>query len=539
MKVSELVVRCLENEGVRYIFGIPGEENLSIIHAISSSEKINFILTRDERGASFMANTFGRLLKMPGVCLSTLGPGATNMVTGIADAYLDFSPVVSISGQSSLSLIHKESHQYIDIVSMMRPLTKWTHRLEKPETTPEVIRKAFRIASIEKPGPCHIEIPEDIADMEVDSEPIERVDIRYPGHSFDLLKKAQLLINDARMPVIIAGRGVIRGSASQSLRRFSSGLKIPVFETFMGMGAVGADSEMFVSTIGLQSKDYVSCGLERTDLIILIGFDPVEFEPSLFLGNRDVLYIGYTPFEPVSGIHLRMELTGDISLILSHLLEGVRKEKDPSYFLKLRGMVSNDFERKGFPLKPLRIVEELRKALQRNDILVSDVGAHKIWIARFYRAYEPDTVLISNGFASMGFSIPSAITAKLLFPQRNVIAVTGDGGFMMSLGELETAHRLGIKIICLVFNDGGYGMIEWKEALRYGSSFYAKFSNPDFVKLAESFGMKGVRVESEDDLERILKRSLMEDSSFIIDCPVDYRENILLTERLGSIICPV
>jgi len=541
MKSSELFIQCLEAEGVEYIFGLPGEENIELLNALSSS-KIKFILTRDERSAAFMANAYGRLSGRPGVCLSTLGPGATNLMTGVADALLDFSPMVAITGQVGLSKMHKESHQYIDILSAYKPLTKWNARIESPVTIPEIIRKAFKIAAIEKPGPSHIEVPEDIASMETKGVALSHESLKYPGPAEAILSKAISMIKESRMPFILAGNGIIRGKATKELRDFVFRTKIGVTTTFMGMGVIPADDECFISTVGLQSNDYISCGFDRADLVIAIGYDPVEFSPSFWNkdGSKKVIHVDFTSSETDS-YYNAIDLIGDIKNTLSMLTERISIAKDTVYYHKLKFYADHalHFSTKGFPLKPLRIINDIRNILDRTDILVSDVGAHKIWIARFYPAYEENTVLISNGFASMGFAIPTAISAKLLYPGKNVIAAVGDGGFLMSMCELNTAVRLGLNIVCLVFNDGGYGLIEWKEKLRYKKDFFVKFSNPDFVKLADSFGAKGYRVSSEDELLPALKDALTQRVPAIIDCPVDYSENLSLTEKLGRLICPM
>jgi acetolactate synthase-1/2/3 large subunit len=539
MKASELIARCLEKEGVRYIFGLPGEENIDLLEAVTSS-KIAFVLTRDERGASFMANVWGRMSGTPGVCISTLGPGATNLTTGVADAYLDFASMVAITAQKATKDLHKESHQYVNTVSMFRPITKWNTRIEVPDRIPEIIRKAFKISSTEKPGPVHMEIPENIASITIEENPLEHSQTVYPAPSAEAISGAAEAIRKARQPLILAGNGVIRGNASEQLYHFASKFRIPVTTTFMGMGAIPADDELFVSTTGLQSRDYISCGFDRADLIITVGYDPVEFNPEYWDGNKEIVHINFTAAD-VDKNYRALEVVGNIRdtlSILTHTLDG---EKDPSYFIKLKGYAEQIIEcpQKGFPLKPLRIVKELREALGREDILISDVGAHKIWIARCYPAYSGNTVIISNGLASMGFAVPAAISAKLLFPEKKVVAAVGDGGFLMSVAELETAVRLGTAFVCLIFNDGGLGLIEWKERLKYKKDFFVKFRNPDFVKLAESFGAMGYRVSAEDDLAPILKDALMQNVPAIIDCPVDYAENLRLSERLGRLICPM
>lgn len=541
MKSSELFVQCLEAEGVEYIFGLPGEENIEFLKALSSS-KIRFILTHDERWAAFMANAYGRLSGSPGVCLSTLGPGATNLTTGVADALLDFSPMVAITGQVGLSRMHKESHQRIDILSAFRPVTKWNARIENPETIPEITRKAFKTASIEKPGPTHIEFPEDIASAETDGMPLSHDSVRYPQPTEYMLAKAVSMIKSARLPLILAGNGIIRGKAVTELKDFVSRTKIGVATTFMGAGSIPADDECFISTVGLQSKDYISCGFDKADLVIAVGYDPVEFSPSLWNrdGAKNIIHIDFTPSE-IDVNYPAFELLGDIKTTLSMITERLHFEGDVSYYHRLKLYVDHalHFSVSGFPLKPLRIVGDIRKALGRDDVLISDVGAHKIWIARFYPAYRENTVLISNGFASMGFAIPAAISARLLYPDRNIVAAVGDGGFLMSMCEINTAVRLGLNFVCLIFNDGGYGLIEWKERLRYDRDFFVKFKNPDFVKLAESFGARGYRVAAEDELLPVIKDALVQKVPAIIDCPVDYSENTKLTEKLGRLICPL
>ncbi len=541
MKVSELFVTCLEAEGVEFIFGIPGEENLKFLNALSASD-IKFILTRDERGAAFMANVYGRLSGRPGVCLSTLGPGATNLITGVADAVLDFSPLVAITAQVELSKIHKESHQYIDILSLFNPITKWNTRVTIPETLTEIVKKAFKVSRTEKKGPVHIELPEDVALKHTDARPLLPEEIVYPSPPQALLEKAAKLINDAGFPIIIAGNGIVRSGASEALRRFVSKSLIGVTTTFMGMGVIASEDESFISTVGLQSRDYVSCGFGMADLIITVGYDTVEFLPEYWNpeGNKTIIHIGTTGAE-VDSHYSGLEVVGDINKSLDYLTDKITAPKDPSCYNTLRDLVicEDDFPETGYPLKPIRIIKALRDMLNDDDIVISDVGAHKIWLARFLRPSRENTVIISNGLSAMGISIPGAIAAKLLYPERKVIAVTGDGGLMMSLGELETAKRLGLDIVIIVYNDKGLGLIEWKERINYKREFFTRFGNPDWVKLAESFGFRGFRVERDDHPESILKDAFAGGGPVLIDCPVDYTENLRLTEVLGRIICPM
>lgn len=540
MKASELLVRCLENEGVTHIFGIPGEENIDFLEALSHST-INFIPTRHEQGAAFMANVWGRLKGRPGVCLATLGPGATNLITGIADALLDRSPVVAITGQIEQMKLHKESHQYVDIISIFKPITKWNARVEGAKVIPEVVRKAFRLASVEKPGPTHIELPVDVAQEETTDKPLPLSEITYPEPEPHLIDGALKVIKEAKNPLILAGGSVLRGGASMALRKFVEKTRISVTTSFMGIGAVPADSEFFLSVYGLQPKDYISCGFDKADLIIAIGYDPVECSAKYFNPNKDkkIIHIDFTPAE-VDAYYEAIELVGDIATTLMLLTGRVNFQKDYIYGTKLREMVktSFNFELKGFPLKPLRIIKEIRANLGREDILISDVGAHKVWIARFYPVYEPNTAIISNGFSSMGFAIPAGIVARMLYPERKIMVVCGDGGFMMSAQELEVAVRLNLPIVCLIFNDGAYGLIAWKQRVKFGREFGCRFGNPDFVKFAESLGAIGYRVESEDELGAVIKDALSQNVPTVIDCPVDYSENFKLTEALNKIICP-
>ncbi|MBI4686907.1 MAG: acetolactate synthase large subunit [Nitrospirae bacterium] len=540
MKAAELLIKCLEAEGVTHIFGVPGEETLDLLDAINSSG-IKFILTRHEQGAAFMANAWGRLTGRPGACLATLGPGATNLATGVADALLDRSPMIAITGQTESYKFHKESHQYVDIVSVFKPITKWNTSIERASVIPEVIRKAFRVSAIEKPGPTHIEVPEDVAQEDVAGEPIQPAEISYPETERQSVHEAVRLINNARYPLILAGNSVIRGKASDALLRFAERTNIPVTTSFMGIGAIPADSKLFLSAYGLQPRDFLSCGFQRADLIIAIGYDPMECSARYFNPNRDkkIIHMDFTPPD-IDAHYEALELVGDIKTTISMLTEHIDFQKDCHYDIKLKDMIisSLNISQNGFPLKPLRIINEIRNCLGRDDILISDVGAHKVWIARFYPVYEPNTAIISNGFSSMGFALPTAISAKILYPEKKILAACGDGGFMMSAQELETAVRLRLPIVCLIFNDSSEGLIAWKQRIKFGREFGCRFGNPDFVKFAEAFGAKGYRVNTEDELAPIIKDALTQKVPSVIDCPVDYSENLKLTETLNNIVCP-
>ena len=542
MKASDLFVHCLEKEGVEYIFGLPGEENMDLLESLRSSS-IQFITTRHEQGAAFMADVYGRLTGKAGVCLSTLGPGATNLVTGIADATLDRAPLVAITGQASLEKIHKESHQYIDVVENFRPITKWNARIEKPEITPEVIRKGFKLAQSEKPGSCHIEVPEDVAGIDTSGSPLPSNSHRpTPGTDKASAAKALQLIAKSDYPIILAGNGVIRGRAAEALQKFAEKTRIPVAHTFMGKGVLPFDHELNLLSIGLQAHDYVNCGFDKADLILAIGYDLVEYAPKFWNPHQDkiIIHLDFTPAEVDAHYFPEVEMVGDIQQILSQLTQEANPGKSIDCYKALRDMILSDLQEgshnDSYPLKPQRILYDTRQVMGKEDILISDVGAHKIWVARMYPAYKPNTVIISNGFASMGIALPGAIAAKLVYPEKKVLALVGDGGFLMNVQELETACRLGTRFVCLIFNDGGYGLINWKQIREFGKPFGTSFNNPDFVKLAESFGAKGYRIGKAKELIPVLEEAFSQAVPSIIDCPVDYSENLKLTQKLGNLV---
>jgi acetolactate synthase-1/2/3 large subunit len=544
MKASELISRCLENEGVRYVFGVPGEEILDIVDSLADSS-VRFIPTRHEQGAAFMADAYGRLTGRAGVCLATLGPGATNLATGVADANLDHAPVVAITGQAGRDRVHKESHQYVDIVEFMRPLTKWNTRVEMPVVIPEVIRKAFKVAEAEKPGACHIEVPEDVAEEPAEGEPLSPERPRRPSPDRPALQAAARLIEAASFPLIFAGNGVIRGGASAELRGLARNHGIPVVNTFMAKGAMPYDDPLSLLSAGLQARDYVSYGFEKADLIIAVGYDLVEYAPKFWNPERKkpIIHIDFTPAEVDGYYQPAVEVVADVREALE-LLDGlVRGQKDPAPYHELRRFIleqlADGADDDTFPIKPQRILRDLRRAMGREDILISDVGSHKLWIARTFPAYEPNSVLISNGLAAMGIALPAAVAAKLVHPERKVVAVSGDGGFLMNVQELETARRLGLAVVNVIFRDGGYNLIQWKQQTRLGRESGVEFTNPDFEVLARAFGARGFRVESARGLAPVLAEALAWPGPSIVDVPVDYRENPKLTARLGQLVCPI
>ena len=545
MKASELAIKCLENENVAYMFGIPGEENLDLMDALLES-KIQFIQTRDERGAAFMADVYGRLTGKAGVCLATLGPGAMNLVTGVADANMDRAPLVAITGQAGLDRMHKESHQYMDVVSVFKPMTKWNTLLHVPEIIPESIRKAFKVATGEKPGATHIDFPEDLAKMETVGEPVPH-DFPSDAEPVDAcLERAAQLIREARQPIILAGNGVVRQGASEVLTEFAEATNIPVAHTFMGKGSIPWTHPLSLLTVGLQARDFVSCGFDRADLVIAIGYDIVEYHPRLWnLGqDKKIVHIDTEPSESDAAYVTDVEMVGNIKHSLACLLAQGIQPKDLVYASDtlreiILARITEHRDDKAFPMKPQKILSDIRSVLAENDILISDVGAHKMWIARMYPCYQPNTCIISNGFAAMGIAVPGAFVAKLIYPERNCLAVCGDGGFLMNSQELETAVRVGVPFVTLIFNDEAYGLIEWKQMNTFGRPAHIDFTNPDFVKYAQAFGAKGYRVQGSDELVPILKDAFSQNVPSVIDCPVNYAENLRLTEELGNLTCPI
>lgn len=545
MKASELTVKCLENESVDYIFGIPGEENLDLMDALLESN-IQFIQTRDERGAAFMADVYGRLTGRAGVCLATLGPGAMNLVTGVADANMDRAPLIAITGQASLDRMHKESHQYMDVVSVFKPMTKWNTLVHLPEIIPESISKAFKIATGEKPGATHIDFPEDVASMQIDAEPISHDFQSEAEPVVSCLQRAAQLINDAKQPIILAGNGVVRQNASRMLTQFAEMTNIPVAHTFMGKGSIPWTHRLSLLSVGLQANDFVSCGFDRADLVIAIGYDIVEYHPRLWNPNRDkkLIHIDTQPSETDASYITDVEMVGNIRQSLRHLMAEEIYPKDAEYASNtLRKIILDQLNEHrddaDFPMKPQKILSDVRSVMAEDDIVISDVGAHKMWIARMYPCYQPNTCIISNGFAAMGIALPGAFVAKLIHPERKSLAICGDGGFMMNSQELETAVRTEVPFVTLIFNDEAYGLIEWKQMNGFGRPAHIDFTNPDFVKYAEAFGAKGYRVEASDELVPILNDAFSQKVPSVIDCPVNYAENLRLTNELGQLTCPI
>lgn len=538
MNTAEFLVQCLEAEGVEYIFGIPGEENIATMEAIRGS-KIKFILTRHEQGAAFMADVYGRLTGKAGVCLSTLGPGATNLVTGVADAHSDGAPLVAITGQVSTDRMHITSHQYLDLTKMFEPITKRSKQIMRADSVSEIVRIAFKYAESEKPGASHIDIPADVAEYPVPDGmcPLIKQTIRKEISDLSYVEKAAAEIFKAKRPVILAGSTAVRNGCTKALTEFAEKLRIPVVTTMMAKGIVPADSEYYVGTVGIPYLDYENVVLDDADLIIAVGYDIVEYAPNKWNhGRHKILHIDTSAAHVNKLYQPEVEVVGDISESLGLIANRTGEKDIPEFAISVRKKICDERNAaagdESFPPKPARIIGAVRNALGKDDIVICDVGAHKMWMARMYDCYSPNTCIISNGFASMGISLPGAIAAKLIYPEKRVIAVCGDGGFMMNNQELETAVRLGVPIVILIFNDSHYGLIKWKQEDKYGTSCYVDFGNPDFIKMAESFGAKGIRVTEDVTPEKALEYAFAQDVPCIIDCPVDYSVNTKLSAAL-------
>ena len=540
---AQLLVKCLENEGVKYIFGIPGEENIHFVDALRSSS-IRFILVRHEQAASFMADIYGRLTGRAGVCLATLGPGAINLLLGTADAFTDSVPLVSISAQVGVNRIFKESHQGLDLVSIFRPVTKYAAMVATPSAIPEMVRKAFKLAEAPRPGACYLAIPEDVEQAPVPSslKPLPVNIVREDAPSPSQIKRASEVLKAAKVPIVLAGHGAARSNAREALMRFSERLEIPVATTFHGKGVFPDDHPNSLGAMGFMRRDYVNFGFEEADVLVCVGYDLQEFDPAQInpAGDKKIIHIQQYPAEVDSHYHLAVGIEGSLSLALDALSETVtpRNALTPKRRM-VQSLLREELERgavdASFPMKPSRIVSDIRKTMNESDIVLVDTGAVKMWMARLYPTYQPNTCILSNGLSTMAFALPGVIGAKLAKPDRKVLAVCGDGGFMMNAQELETALRECIPFAVLIWQDDSYGLIKWKMDLELGHHSHVDFHNPDFTKFAESFGAKGYSINRADELLPTLKNALSDDTVSVIACPVDYSENIKLTNKLGSL----
>lgn len=550
MKASDLFVKCLEEEGIEYIFGVPGEENADFMISLEKSEKIKFILTRHEQGAAFMAEIYGRLTGNAAGCLGTLGPGATNLITGVADANMDRAPLLALTGQGSSQRLHKESHQIMDVVKMFEPVTKWATTVLHQDNIPEIIRKAVRVARSEKPGAVHIELPEDIAKLDASTKPLKPQRFRRAVTDDKIIDQAFEILKSAKQPIILAGNGCIRRRASKQLRQFCEKTGIAVINTFMAKGCVDMDADYCLYTIGLQSRDVIACALEAADVVLALGYDMVEYHPNLWNAEADhhIIHADFQPAEIDSDYHPETELVGDLAHTLWMLNQRLDKNGGLSFdnskqLATRREMqeelaIHKDNTTEG-TIRPQKVLWDCRQVMGAKDILLSDVGAHKMWIARHYQCHEPNTCLIPNGFCSMGFALPGAIAAALVHPDRRILAISGDAGFLMNVQEMETAKRLNVNIVTMIWEDHMYGLIAWKQENEFGKHTDLSFGNPDWLKLAESFAWHGHKVENSKDLVNTLETAFEEEGPSLVVLPIDYRENMILTERLGNIACPI
>ena len=546
MKASDLFVQCLEEEGIEYIFGVPGEENADFMMSLEKSEKIKFILCRHEQGAAFMAEVYGRLTGTPAGCLGTLGPGATNLITGVADANMDRAPMLVLTGQGASERLHKESHQVMDVVAMFEPVTKWAQQVVNEHTIPEIIRKAVRLARSEKPGAVLIELPEDIARRETDKRPMTPIRYRRPVGDDKAVDRAWKVIKSAKRPVILAGNGCIRRRASKQLRQFCDTTGIGVISTFMAKGCVDMDADYCLYTIGLQAKDYTYLAIEAADVIITLGFDMVEYHPRLWNpdGDKTIVHADFLPAEIDENYHPEYEIVGDLAhtlwMLNERVTEGGAPSWDLSYQKKARADMSAELseykdDTGPGPIKPQKVLWDTRDVMDADGVLMSDVGAHKMWIARHYQCHEPNTCLIPNGFCSMGFALPGAIAASLLYPDKHILSICGDAGFLMNVQEMETARRLNCNMTVMVWEDHMYRLIAWKQTGQFGRHTDLSFGNPDWMQLAQAFGWNGHFVNEAESLKPTLATALSEQGPSLVVLPIDYRENDLLSRRMGEI----
>ena len=545
MKASDLFVKALENEGVEYIFGIPGEENLDFLESLRGSN-IKLILTRHEQGAGFMAATYGRLTGKPGVCLSTLGPGATNFVTCAAYAQLGGMPLVMLTGQKPIKKSKQGRFQIVDVVETMGPVTKFARQIVNGNNIPSLTREAFRIASEERPGAVLLELPEDIAREELDEENLfDPKRARRPNADEQALNHAVKMIEEAKMPLVLVGAGANRKRTGQALLNFIEKTGIPFFDTQMGIGVVDERHPLFLGTAALSDNDYLHCAINKADLILNVGHDVIEKPPFFMERNgKKVIHLNFFSAQVDDVYFPQLEVVGDIAHSISQVTEKITNQSswDFSYFMRVKKEVDTHVaevsECSKFPVTPQRLVLDVRKSLPDDGIVALDNGIYKVWFARNYRAHQSNTLLLDNALATMGAGLPSAMLASLIYPERSVVAVCGDGGFMMNSQELETAVRLGLNLVVLVLNDASYGMIKWKQTGMGFENYALDFGNPDFVKYAESYGAKGYRIEKTEDLEQKIKSCLKQGGVNLIDVPVDYSENEkVLIDELRSKTC--
>ncbi len=542
MKASDLLIKALENEGVEYIFGIPGEENLDMLDSMRGS-KIKLILTRHEQGAGFMAAAYGRLTSKPGVCMATLGPGATNFTTPAAYAQLGAMPMMMITGQKPIKKSKQGRFQIVDIVDLFRPITKYTRQIVNGNKIPAMVREAFRLSMEERPGAVHLELPEDIAAEDCDDRVFNVVGFKRPDANEIAIREAVKMIENAKMPLLLIGAGANRKTTSQALKMFIEKTGIPFFNTQMGKGVVDERHPQFLGTAALSNNDFLHCAIDRADLIINVGHDVIE-KPPFFMekGGTKVIHINFFAAQVDEVYFPQLNVIGDITSstkrIASHICN--KSNWDFSYYIRIKEEVENHLtkysEDNRFPILPQRLVHIIRKELPDDGIVTLDNGVYKIWFARNYKCYQPNTLLLDNALATMGAGLPSAMLAKLINPNKKVISVCGDGGFMMNSQELETAIRLELNMAVIILNDSSYGMIKWKQEGMGLDNFGLDYQNPDFVKYAESYGAIGHRPTSDENFREVLSKCLNRSGVHIIDLAVDYSLNhsilnVLLKEK--------
>lgn len=548
MKASDLFVRCLEEESIPFLIGVPGEENADMMLSLEGSS-IDVYITRHEQGAVFAASTYGKLTGQPVGCIGTLGPGATNMVTGVADANMDHAPLLAISGQGATDRLHKESHQIMDVIAMFEPVTKWATSIRTADSIPEVIRKSVRLARGEKPGAVLIELPEDIAKHDTDAKPLVPRRYRRPTPNTDALQAAADLLRSADRPMILSGNGGIRTRASAELRALADAFGLPVVSTFMGKGAASMDSGHCLFTVGIQQRDEIAQELIESDVVLAIGYDLVEYPPRNWVGPKTrIIHLDFTPAEIDASYHPEVELVGDIAAGLVQLRELLGDTRGPNHhtdrLTRVRQKMLDEFaahandDTKG-SIRPQKLLWDTRQALRAGDVLLSGVGAHKMWIGRHYQCIEPNTCLIPNGFCSMGQALPGLIGAKLARPDDHCVAICGDGDFLMNVQEMETIARMGLDVVAIVWEDKAYGLIEWKQEAEFGKHTDLSFGNPNWIGLGEAFGWRSEQVQNSSEFLPALKRALEHQGPALLVAPVDYRENMKLTERLGQQVCRI
>jgi len=527
MKASDLVVKCLETEGLDRIFGIPGEENIGFMESLMSSD-IEFMVTRHEQSAAFMAGVLARLTRRPQACLSTLGPGATNLTTGVADAFLSFSPLIAITGQAGAERCSPPQKQVLDLQSLFRPITKASISIQTPNRIPVQIRQVFDTAMHERPGPVHLELPEDVMRMEAEGRPQEGSDVEMARPDRRSMMQVAAMIEEAQRPLVIAGNGVLRADAGKQLREFCRRWNIPVVHTWFATGIVPYDDPCSLNTTGVRSSDYVRSAYQMADLIILVGFDVIEFHPQFWnIGDKkELLYLGQLPAGHANGMVPDVQVVGPLRHVLSTLTEQATLRQP--WAEEIRNHLHSVLDAPPADadgVNPQNAIRILRSILDKRDIVVSDVGAHLLWLAKNYPVQAENGLVLDNGLISMGIGIPGAMGAKLAHPDRHVVAVVGDGGFMMTMAELATAKEHNIPFVTIIFNDGGYGLIKLKMEKACGRSLATTLRNPDFVKLAESFGAEGYQVGDGKALDKVLKDCVRRDALAVIDLRIDYSVN--------------